>query len=249
MKKQQGISMRFSGDGIRKCLVLALLVGGAGGVLAQAPQATSCRLVTLTGQAAAGSVWRAPIGQGWEVRLVPIASPYSGWDIVGAPVGDTAYPDALLLATPPWGSLTEREIGTTFGMRAQDAVAWMPRRFHFLTNADQLARARKAFPVAIGGGSAGVSASKALLSEIAHASAGELTITGAKLVAGVADPPNFAQQWASHLSRVPYQQLPAAGIPTPRGEIRSIDFRIRLWLPAGWTLPQGLKSEKTFCEP
>ena len=241
--------MRFSWDGIRKCLALGTMAAGLGGAVAQVPQSISCRVVTLTGQVAAGSTWQAPIGQGWEVRLVPIAGPYSGWDIVAAPAGDSAYPDAVLLATPPWGSITEREIGNTFGLRAQDAVAWMPRRFHFLTSPEQLARARKAFPSAVAGGAAAASASKALLAEVAHASAGELSITGAKLVAGVADPPAFAQQWASHLSRVPYQQLPANGNSTPRGEIRSIDFRIRLWLPAYWVLPQGLKAEQSICEP
>lgn len=230
--------------------MVALAGLGLLGALAHAQQpAPACRLVTFDGKLAAGSSWKTPIGQGWELRLVPIAGNYSGWDMVAAPVGDAAYPDALLLATPPWGSLTEREIGTTFGLRAQDAIAWMPRRFHFLTTVDQLARARKAFPAAVAGGPMAASASNSLLTEIAHAASGELTITNAKIVAGIADPPTFAQQWASHLGRVPNQQLSAGANPTPRGEIRSIEFRVRLWLPATWKVPAGLKAEKAPCEP
>ncbi len=251
MKKQQGIWMRFSSVAARNSLAILALAGlGLPGALAQAQQsAPACRLVTFDGQLASGSSWKTAIGQGWELRLVPIAGNYSGWDMVAAPAGDLAYPDALLLATPPWGSLTEREIGTTFGLRAQDAIAWMPRRFHFLTSPDQLARARKAFPAAVSGGPAAASASNALLTELKHAASGDFTITGAKIVAGIADPPTFAQQWASHLGRVPYQQLPAGANPTPRGEIRSIEFRVRLWLPATWQLPKGLNAEKSTCEP
>jgi len=98
-----------------------------------------CRKVELTGEVSAGQEWSAAVGEGWIFRVVPIAASgkgYTGWDLVmDRAGGDRAvgggYPDALLLATPPYGSLNEREIGTTFGMRAQDSIAWTPRRFRF----------------------------------------------------------------------------------------------------------------------
>jgi hypothetical protein len=108
----------------------------------------SCHRLIITAEVRAGQEWSAPIGQGWLLRLVPIApsgQDYSGWDLAVSPPGDTAYPDALLLATPPYGSLSEREIGTTFGLRAQDAIAWQPRHFHFLLSARDLATARRLF--------------------------------------------------------------------------------------------------------
>jgi len=90
------------------------------------------------------------IGKGWVFRVLPIAPSgkgYTGWDLVvdRADAKDAGYPDALLLATPPYGSLNEREIGTTFGLRAQDAIAWGPRRFHFFTDLKDLRRGRELY--------------------------------------------------------------------------------------------------------
>src|ERR1700738_1509554 len=92
---------------------------GIAGILccARAGAASSCRKVVLKGEVNAGQVWKAALGQGWVFRIQPIQpgpAGYSGWDLVvdrDPPVG---YPDALLLATPPYDSINEREIGTTF---------------------------------------------------------------------------------------------------------------------------------------
>lgn len=84
-----------------------------------------CHRLDLQGEVRAAQEWRTAIGQGWVLQLLPIASPhneYSGWDLVVDQDPPAGYPDALLLATLPYNSINEREIGTTFGLRAQDAI-------------------------------------------------------------------------------------------------------------------------------
>ena len=99
--------------------------------------AQSCQRLVLDGDVNAGQEWSASIGQGWKFRLVPIPAldaGYSGWDLVVDRNPPAGFPDALYLATPPYNSINEREIGTTFGLRAQDAIGWNPRSFRFLTD-------------------------------------------------------------------------------------------------------------------
>ena len=98
--------------------------------------ARACGKVVLTGEVNGGQEWKAAIGEGWVFRLVPIragvpAAAGTWWWIASRGAG---YPDALLLATPPYNSINEREVGTTYGLRAQDAIGWNPRSFHFLTD-------------------------------------------------------------------------------------------------------------------
>jgi hypothetical protein len=222
----------------------------------------SCRQVRFTGEVARGQEWKAGLGQGWVFRLVPIgkgsslaSGTGSGWDLTVSPERDENYPDALLLATPPYESLNEREIGTTFGLRAQDAIAWEPRHFHFLIAKKDLNRARTLFhavnvaPVA-GKGIPGVQPDAAaellkMIADPARAASGKLAITDAQLVAGVADPPPFARQWATRLSLVPHTLK--SGSPTPQGELYQIRFTVTLWLPEEWRTPKEVGSERANC--
>jgi hypothetical protein len=233
--------------------------------------------VRLTGEVSEGQQWRGLIGQGWEVRLTPIPASgrgYTGWDIAVNPEADEGYPDALLLATPPYGSLTQREIGTTFGLRAQDSIAWSPRRFHFLISAKDLRLARKLFaelmpaptaPKGAGGAGASpvragervegtkpaeVSAQSRLLALLSHSStvgSGEFSVTNARFVPGSADAAAFAQQWAAHLGRVPHTVEQSVSQATARGELHWIHFEVTLWLPGTWKLSPNLRSEAANC--
>lgn len=111
--------------------VLALVLAA----LHAAPPRHTCQRVDLQGEVRAGQEWRVALGQGWIFRMLPIASAqagYSGWDLVIDRDPPAGYPDALLLATLPYNSINQREIGTTFGLRAQDAIGWNPRSFRFL---------------------------------------------------------------------------------------------------------------------
>lgn len=225
-------------------VVLALIAG----VAAAAPPA-HCTRIVLTGQANAGSEWRQPFGQGWVFRLVPVApgkAAYSGWDLVVDRDPPAGFPDALLLATPPYDSISEREFATTFGLRAQDALGWNPRSFHFLTDPKALLEARKQFQI-LGGTTMETpvlsaekgTAAQRLLAINQRASAGQFRILNARIVPGAADPAPFAQAWALRASGTPHTIDPAAPT-TPRGTIQSVSFSITLWLPADWSPPQDL---------
>ena len=241
-----------------------------------------CRKIVLEGEVAEKQEWGAAIGEGWEFRLMPIVgtpgkmSPaagqgYSGWDLVVDREQSGGYPDALLLATPPYGSVNEREVGTTYGLRAQDAIAWSPRRFHFLTTLAEWQRARDLYAVVMRGAgqrdAAGGAAARELLAMIGGTSIGgtanggsstggsgdlgrgEFAVLDARLVAGVADPPAYAQPWASHLALVPHtlEQSGVGGAQQPLGELKWIRFHVTLVLPARWKLPAGMRRSETNC--
>jgi hypothetical protein len=73
------------------------------------PPARVCSKVVLTGEVDAGQEWKDAIGQGWVFRMVPIrGANFSGWDLVVDEADGAGYPDALLLASPPYNSINER---------------------------------------------------------------------------------------------------------------------------------------------
>lgn len=238
--------------------------------VAAPPRPASCTRVELTGKVNAGQEWKAPVGEGWVFRLVPIvAGPegYTGWDLVVDRDPPAGYPDALLLATPPYNSINEREIGTTYGLRAQDAVGWNPRSFRFLTNPAAFLQAQKLFLALSkqwqvqsaktpGGPSEGAAPAGAdaanltrqLMDLQSRAAAGQLRILDAGLAPGVADPEPFAAHWALQAGRTQTTLVPSASSkPTPRGELDWMSFSVTLWLPAGWKAPRGLSATAAAC--
>ena len=225
--------------------------------LAPAQQrAGGCRKLVLQGEVAAGQRWSQPIGQGWSLALFPIApgsQNYTGWDlVVDRTTQPAGYPDALLLASPPWGSISAREVGTTYGLRAQDAIGWNPRSFHFLTDPAEFAEGQKQFrqlaPALHSGRQDAASAASAqrLAALAAHAASGELRILDARLAEGIADPAAFAQNWAVQAGRQPHTSL-KSGQPSPRGSLQWIRFEVTLWLPAGWQTPSTQRTVPAPC--
>ena len=244
---------RVRRETVRRAATLAawllLCVSGWGQGSAQA----GCRKLTFAGEVSAGREWRQAIGGGWVLRLAPIApgkAGYTGWDLVLDRVPGAGFPDALLLATPPYGSISEREIGTTFGLRAQDAIGWSPRSFRFLTDAAALGEGRRLFAAVTAGPAtaAGAAAARRLMELTAHASAGELRVEDARLTPGVADAAPFAQSWAYRAARMPHTEVPAPdGKPGARGRLEWIRFSGTLWLPAGWKPQPGMKLAAAAC--
>src|SRR5215472_16512677 len=138
----------------RSACLYVMCVGFALGHALAAPQ-RFCQRVTLQGEVNSGQQWQASLGQGWVFRILPIPplpEDYSGWDLVVDRDPPAGYPDALLLATLPYNSINEREIATTFGLRAQDAIGWNPRSFHFLTGVGQFRQAQQWFRQIASGG-------------------------------------------------------------------------------------------------
>jgi len=252
------------------------LLGAAMGVVVPAasyaaPPPRVCGKVVLTGEVNGGQEWKAAIGKGWVFRLVPIsAAAGSGWDLVVDEAAGAGYPDALLLATPPYNSINEREIGTTYGLRAQDAIGWNPRSFHFLTDPAALREGQEFFkqlndasrppqaetgqggPVAGGANpkTAAVVAqlSGQLMALQAHASAGEFRILDANLAPGDSDAASFAESWALQSVKTPhtYEQPPGTK-PTELGQFYWMKFQITLWLPSAWQTPAGMKAAREAC--
>jgi hypothetical protein len=227
------------------------------GILAHGAEARGCRKIALEGEVSAGQEWKTPIGEGWVFRLVPIVpgkTGYSGWDLTVDRERPAGYPDALLLATPPYGSIGEREVGTTFGLRAQDAIGWNPRSFRFLTLPEDFREGRALFQTlgtAGASGRADAPAAKALkrLMELAgRSSPGEFRILDARLAPGVADAAPFAESWALAAGRTAHTVEPSAsGKSTPQGELHWMRFSIALWLPAGWKAPRQVQATMGSC--
>ena len=165
----------------------------------------------------------------------------------------TGFPDALLLATPPFNSINERELGTTFGLRAQDAIGWNPRSFRFLTSPAALEEGRKLFlslKTAPGKAPAAgdAKALQRLLELQARSASGQLKILDAHIVPGVGDAAPWAQQWALAAMRTPHSNETATGgRSTAHGELRWIKFSLTLWLPQGWKTPRELKNAPAAC--
>ena len=224
-----------------------------------APAAT-CKQAVFKGQVNAGRTWSAPIGQGWVFRVQPIqprSAGYSGWDLIVDRVPPAGFPDALYLATPPYGSINEREIGTTFGLRAQDAIGWNPRTFRFILNPDAFHLAQSlylqlqqngAFSRSTPDNQDDATAMSHLIDLQQHAATGQFRIEDARLIPGAADPAPFAEAWSQASANVPHTvepSGPASG--SPRGSLDWMRFAITLWLPQSWNLPPGVAAKSAPC--
>ncbi len=248
-------------------LYLFLMLAGAAAVPAigqsASPPSAQCQRLQFTGEVNAEHQWRAGFGEGWVFRVLPIVShakvDMSGWDLVVDRVHPAGYPDALLLATPPYNSISEREIGTTYGLRAQDAIGWNPRRFHFLIRPAALREGQRAFlelnrERRLLGGSAPApsQAMKQATAELValerHAATGEFRILDALIWPGAADPAPYAQNWALQSEKTPHTDESMMGNPpTPLGELDWMRFSITLWLPVGWKAPRRVAASPASC--
>lgn len=249
-----------SGSRLRGCLALAILAMAAARSQAAAPQTPVCEKIVLNGEVNAGQEWKAAFGQGWVFRVLPIQpgqAGHSGWGLVVDRAQPAGYPDALLVATPPYNSINEREVGTTFGLRAQDAIGWNPRSFRFLTNPDALRESQKLFQVLDGTrqgtqaqaahGAQGMAIQRQLKIN-GQSSPGQFRILDARLAPGVADAAPYAENWALASPRTPHKFEPAsAGKSTALGEMHWMRFSVTLWLPGAWKAPQELHAQKAPC--
>jgi len=196
------------------CVALGGVVLGAARSQAGGLQTPVCQKVVLEGAASAGQEWKAALGQGWVFRVLPIQpgqAGYSGWDLVVDREQPAGFPDALLVATPPYNSINEREVGTTFGLRAQDAIGWNPRSFRFLTDVAALRQGQQLFGAVAAGQKTDESqrAGQKLMQLALHGSVGQLRIVDARLSAGVADAAPFSENWALQAARTPHSEVPA----------------------------------------
>ena len=247
-----------------RLLAVVIVVLGAAMCHARNPEPLGCEKVELTGEVSAGQEWKSAIGEGWVFRIVPIApgrAGYSGWDLVIDRIEPAGFPDALLLATLPYNSINQREIGTTFGLRAQDAIGWNPRTFRFLSSSaafhegQQLFRSLSADGPGSGDSSKDTQRNSAdarplarLLDLQKKASPGEFRIIDARLVPGIGDAAPYALNWALASARTPHQVESAlSGKSSSAGSLNWIRFSVTLWLPKAWKVPAELHSAHARC--
>lgn len=250
--------MKLSGIQRLCCgLVFAAVFSTAVDSSAATRLSSPCKKLTLQGEVTAGHEWSADLGSGWVFRVIPIQPTqiYSGWDLVIDRHPGTGFPDALLLATPPYNSINEREVGNTFGLRAQDAIGWNPRIFRFLVSPSAFHEAQHVYRAMTRDGAFrrkaptpdDVAHFKRLLELQAQSSPGELRILDARLRPGIADPAPFAQRWAATFARTKHQIDGTPGPATPLGSLEWMQFSVSLWLPQSWKLPRGVKAEAAAC--
>jgi hypothetical protein len=254
-------------------LGLALLAACAGaaarrGGAAETPRPHHCGKIVLRGEVSAGHDWKAAIGEGWVFRVLPIqkektSAEMSGWDLVVDREKAAGFPDALLLATPPYNLINSREIGTTYGLRAQDAIGWNPRHFRYSTNRNAFRQAQRLYlfldrngelggkTVAAASGRRKRALTRALtrFEKLAKESVpGEFEIVDARLTPGMGPVKPYAANWAKQAAKMLHtDEPPPGGKTTPLGKLDWIRFSVTLWVPENWRAPKGLEQSPAAC--
>ena len=217
------------------------------GGLVSAAGAATCRRAVLEGELHAGEEFVRPLGNGLEVMLEPLAS---GWILRVLPEkGPRPAHDYAELATPPYQSVTPLLISTDYSFRAQDAVAWNPRRFRYAANGKDFAAMLAAYQEYMKG-SSGRGAHEAELAELAGRSPeGRMEILDSHFVPGMANQAQTAAMVASHLSTTPHSVEQAKdGRGDALGRVTWIKFRISVDLPTGFQPAKGLIVKIGSCE-
>lgn len=208
----------------------------------------ACRFEVIEGEVKAAESFTRPIGNGLEIRLEAL-SWASGWALRVLPIhGPRPAHDYIELATPPYTSVSPLLLSTDYSFRAQDAVAWNPRRFRFIASATDFAniaavyeRYNKTTPPA-------PDAANELATLVSKAPEGSLQILDARLIPGTANQAQTAIGVASHFNTTAHTVEEAAGGQgTALGKLMWIRFRIRLELPSGFRADPAATVTKDKC--
>ena len=211
---------------------------------AQAAAPSPCRQATFEGELNAGQPYYQPLGNGLRLFFQPI---HSGWITRVLPVaGPAPAHDYAELATPPYQSVTPLSLSTDFSFRAQDAVGWNPRRFHFATSPAAFQPLQSAYQAYLK--SPSPQAQAALGAQIARSTEATLTILDARLTPGTADQWMVAAGVASHFLTTAHTLVaPPDGVSTPLGRLLWLRFRITFNVPAGFVPAPDLKLLPHIC--
>jgi hypothetical protein len=197
----------------------------------------ACQSASFEGEVASGQSFLQPLGNGivFDLEAVP-----AGWIVRVLPAtGSRPAHDGAELATPPYNSVTPLAITTDFSFRAQDAVAWNPRRFQFAADMSSFKKLQSAYAAYMAKPDDAVTGER--LAEMAAAEpSGELQILDARLVPGTANQGAMAAAVASHFSQTPHT-VEQGG--SPLGAVTWLKFRVTVHLPAGFAAAKGLKVE------
>ena len=230
--------------------VLGLLTGSLSLASAVQPPPT-CRTETIEGSVEAGRPFARAIGNGLLLVLQPI---HSGWILRVLPastrpadVGQPGFHDYAELATPPYQSVTPLSLSTDFTFRAQDAVGWNPRRFHFADSAASYARLLAAYDAFERAGAKGDGASE-LAAQVARAAEGVFTVIDSRLAPGTADQGAAAAAVSANFTSTAHTLVLAPAIEaTPLGKLLELRFRVELELPSSFHAEPGAKVVNHLC--
>ncbi len=226
-------------------LWLAAFAAGADGQGSR-PHVSSCRRVVLEGSAEAGQPFRRAVFAGLDLALVPLPA---GWrlELIPAGVPISRGEDFAGVATPPYRSVNPLLLTTDFGFRAQDAVGWNPRRFHFAASRATFADLN-GLVTRMERGGLSLAQTSSLAQLASRQPEGTLEILDARLVPGIADQSQAAATVATHFATTAHEiEPPAGGAPSPRGRLAAIRFRAALDLPRTLRPAAGLRAIAVPC--
>jgi hypothetical protein len=201
----------------------------------------SCSRVVFDGDVRAGEGFEKAFAKGLKFYLEPLRS---GWIVrvlaADEPRGTHDYAE---LATPPYRSVSPLLISTDWSFRAQDAVAWNPRRFRYARNSEVFRRLAGLY----GGVMANDAVSSSKVAEVvSEQPEGVLQILDVRMVPGLADQAQMAAVVASHLEETPHK-VDQSVAPSALGRLEELRFRVKLDLPEGIVPVPGLVVEKILC--
>jgi hypothetical protein len=213
----------------------------------------ACRRGVLDGEVRAGETFARPIGRGLEVRLEAL-SWGSGWALrivpksgmsKGLPPGIFDYAQ---LATPPYSAVNPRLVSTDYSFRAQDAVAWNPRRFRYAAGATEFSRLVAVYERYMRVSPPTLESENELARMVSEEPEGTLEILDARLIPGTANQAGTAALVASHFSTTAHTvEEPQDGKGSPLGKLTWVRFRIGLNLPRGFVPEKGIKVDQLGC--
>jgi len=226
--------------------VVAIAQCWAMGLSAQAGHAAKtpmrCSRVVFDGDVKAGEGFEKVFAKGLKFYLEPLRS---GWIVrVLAADEPRGIHDYAELATPPYRSVSPLLISTDWSFRAQDAVAWNPRRFRYARNGEVFRRLAGLY----GGVMANDVASSSKAAEVvSEQPEGVFQILDARMVPGLADQAQMAAAVASHLEETPHE-VDQSIAPSALGQLEELRFRVKLDLPEDVLPMPGLAVEKKLCD-
>ena len=223
-------------------VMLALVkVGHASGV-----KPMGCVREVFEGEVKAGEGFVRLMGGGLELMVEPLAS---GWIVRVLPVaGGRPSHDYALLATPPYQSVSPLLVGTDWSFRAQDAVAWNPRRFQFAADAKSFQMLTKLYGEYTKDATPSAAVEAELAKMVVQMPQGVMTILDAHLIPGTANQAQTAMMVASHFSTTAHTiEQPQDGKGAALGRITWMRFRVELDLPAGFVAVKDAVVERRAC--
>jgi hypothetical protein len=207
------------------------------------PAEASCRRVVFEGDVKAGEAYDKVFAKGLRFYLEPLLS---GWIVRVLAADEPRGPhDYAELATPPYRSVSPLLLSTDWSFRAQDAIAWNPRRFRYVGDRGTFQKLAALYPGVMANDPAS-SAKAAMLASTQPEAV--MKVLDARIVPGLADQARMASMVAGHLAETPHT-VDQSVAPSPLGRMEELRFRIEMILPRGVMPAPGVEIEKISCAP